>query len=128
MLERLLWALILGIPHAVFLGLLVALLDLIPIVGSTIGGLIVSLVALTVSVALAIATATFYLLYRFIEDYVSPPGVMARTVAVPGLITVIATIIGGALLGIIGALVARPTAAALKLLLDQIVAPSLKKT
>jgi predicted PurR-regulated permease PerM len=124
----LLWALILGIPYPVFLGLLVALLDLIPIVGSTIGGLIVSLVALTVSLPLAIATAIFYLLYRFIEDYVLTPRVMAHTVAVPGLVTVIATIIGGALLGIIGALVAIPVAAGLKLLLDQIAEPSLEKT
>jgi len=123
----LIWALIFGIPYAVFLGLLVALLDLIPMVGSTIGGIIVSLVALTVSLPLAIATAIFYVLYRFIEDYVLTPKVMARTVAVPGLVTVIATIVGGALLGIIGALVAIPIAAALKLLLDQIAMPSLDK-
>jgi predicted PurR-regulated permease PerM len=121
------WALALGIPYAVFLGLLVALLDLIPIVGSTIGGIIVSLVALSVSLPLAIATAIFYLLYRFIEDYLLTPRVMARTVAVPGLVTVIATVIGGALLGIIGALVAIPVAAAIKLLLDQIAAPSLEQ-
>jgi predicted PurR-regulated permease PerM len=122
------WALILGIPYAVFLGLLVAFLDLIPIVGSTIGGIIVSLVALTISLPLAIATAIFYLLYRFLEDYLLTPKVMARTVAVPGLVTVVATIIGGALLGIIGALVAIPIAAAIKLLLDQIAAPSLENT
>lgn len=122
----LIWALILGIPYALFLGLLVALLDLIPIVGSTIGGTIVSLVALTVSIPLAIATAIFYFVYRFLEDYVLTPRIMARTVAVPGLVTVIATIIGGALLGIIGALVAIPVAAALKLLLDQIATPSLE--
>ncbi len=121
------WALLLGIPYAVFLGLLVAFLDLIPIVGSTIGGIIVSLVALTVSLPLAIATAIFYFLYRFLEDYLLIPKVMARTVAVPGLVTVIATIIGGALLGIIGALVAIPIAAALKLFHDQIAAPSLEK-
>ncbi len=122
------WALILGIPYAVFLGILVAFLDLIPIVGSTIGGIIVSLVALTVSLPLAIATAIFYLLYRFLEDYLLTPKVMARTVAVPGLVTVVATVVGGALLGIIGALVAIPIAAAIKLLLDQIAAPSLEKT
>jgi predicted PurR-regulated permease PerM len=122
----LLWALALGIPYAVFLGLLVALLDLIPMIGSTIGGVIVSLVALTVSFPLAIATAIFYVVYRFVEDYVLTPRVMARTVAVPGLVTVIATVIGGALLGIIGALVAIPIAAGLKLLVDQLAAPSLE--
>lgn len=121
------WALILGIPYAVFLGLLVAFLDLIPIVGSTIGGIIVSLVALTISLPLAIATAIFYILYRFLEDYLLTPKVMARTVAVPGLVTVIATVIGGTLLGIIGALVAIPIAAAIKLLLDQVATPSLDK-
>ena len=126
----LVWALALGIPYAVFLGLLVAFLDLIPIVGSTIGGIIVSLVslvALTVSPGLAIATAIFYILYRFLEDYLLTPKVMVRTVAVPGLVTLIATVIGGTLLGIIGALVAIPIAAALKLLLDEVATPSLDK-
>ena len=123
----LIWALALGIPYAVFLGLLVALLDLIPVVGSTVGGIIVSLVALTVSVPLAIATGVFYLLYRFFEDYLLTPRVMSRTVAVPGLITVVASLIGAALLGIVGALVAIPVAAAIKLLIDQIAVPSLEQ-
>jgi predicted PurR-regulated permease PerM len=121
------WAVIFGIPYAVFLGLLVALFDLIPIVGSTIGGIIVALVALSVSLPLAIATAIFYLVYRFLEDYLLTPRVMAHTVAVPGLVTVLATVIGGALLGIIGALVAIPVAAAIKLVLDQVAVPSLEK-
>jgi predicted PurR-regulated permease PerM len=121
------WVLALGVPYGAFLALLVALLDLIPIIGSTIGGIIVSLVALTVSLQLAVATAIFYFVYRFLEDYLITPRVMARTVAVPGLVTVIATIIGGALLGIVGALVAIPIAAAVKLLLDEVAAPSLEK-
>jgi predicted PurR-regulated permease PerM len=94
----------------------VALLDLIPIVGSTIGGVVVSLVALTVSLPIAIATAISYNAYRFLEDYLLIPRIMVRTVAVPGLLTVIATVVGGALLGIIGAIVAIPIAAAVKLL------------
>jgi len=121
------WALALGIPYALLLGLLVALFDLIPVVGSTIGGIIVALVALTVSPTAAIATAAFYLVYRFLEDYLLTPRVMARTVDVPGLVTVVATIIGGALLGIIGALVAIPIAAAIKLLVEQVAAPHLER-
>jgi predicted PurR-regulated permease PerM len=121
-----LWALILGIPYALLLGLLVAILDLVPIVGSTIGGIIVALVALTVSPAVAIATAIFYLVYRFLEDYLLTPRIMARTVAVPGLVTVVATLLGGALLGIIGALVAIPIAAAIKLLHEEVTAPRLE--
>ncbi len=98
---------------------MVALLDLIPVVGSTVGGIIVSLIALTVSFPLAIATAAFYTVYRFLEDYLLTPKIMARTVQVPGLITVMATLIGGTLLGIIGALIAIPLAAAFKLLLEE---------
>jgi predicted PurR-regulated permease PerM len=119
------WALALGIPYALFLGLLVAFLDLIPIVGSTIGGIIVALVALTVSPSVAIATAIFYVVYRLLEDYLLTPRIMLRTVAVPGLITVLATVLGGALLGIVGALVAIPVAAAIKLLHEEITAPRL---
>ncbi len=122
------WALAFGIPYALLLGILVALLDLIPVVGSTIGGIIVSLVALTISLPVAIATAIFYFVYRFFEDYLLTPRVMMRTVAVPGLVTVVATIIGGALLGIIGALVAIPIAAAIKLLVEQIAAPRLEQS
>jgi predicted PurR-regulated permease PerM len=121
-----LWALAFGIPYALFLGLLVAFLDLIPIVGSTIGGIIVALVALTVSPSVAIATAVFYVIYRGLEDYVLTPRIMLRTVSVPGLVTVLATVLGGALLGIVGALVAIPVAAAIKLLHEEITAPRLQ--
>jgi predicted PurR-regulated permease PerM len=121
-----LWALALGIPYGLLLGVLVALLDLVPIIGSTIGGIIVALVALTVSLQVAIATAIFYLVYRFLEDYLLTPRIMLRTVAVPGLITVLATVLGGALLGIVGALVAIPVAAAIKLLHEEITAPRLE--
>jgi predicted PurR-regulated permease PerM len=121
------WALAFGIPYALLLGLLVAILDLIPVVGSTIGGIIVALVALTVSPAVAIATAIFYFVYRFIEDYVLTPRIMSRTVDVPGLVTVVATVIGGTLLGIIGALVAIPVAAAIKLVLEEVTLPRLEQ-
>jgi predicted PurR-regulated permease PerM len=60
------WALALGIPYALLLGLLVAVLDLIPIIGSTIGGIVVSLVALTISLGVALATAVFYVVYRLL--------------------------------------------------------------
>jgi predicted PurR-regulated permease PerM len=119
------WALAFGIPYSLLLGILVALFDLIPIVGSTIGGIIVSLVALTISLPVAIATAGFYVFFRFLEDYLLTPRIMARTVNVPGLVTVVATVLGGALLGIIGALVAIPVAAAAKLLFEEIAAPRL---
>lgn len=122
------WAVVFGIPYALLLALLVALIDLVPVIGSTIGGIIVSLVALTVSPTVAIATAVFYFVYRFLEDYLLTPRIMARTVQVPGLVTVVATVLGGALLGIVGALVAIPVAAAIKLLLEEVAAPRLERS
>jgi predicted PurR-regulated permease PerM len=113
------WCVALGIQYALLLGFMVALLDLIPVVGSTVGGIIVSLVALTHSLPTAIATAVFYTVYRFLEDYLLTPKIMARTVRVPGPVTVVATLIGGTLFGIIGALIAIPVAAAFKLLLEE---------
>jgi predicted PurR-regulated permease PerM len=114
------WLEIFGVPYALLLGLLVALLDLIPVIGSTIGGAVVSLVALTVSLPVAIATLVFYIAYRLAEDYLIVPRVMGRAVQVPAVVTVLAVLVGGALMGLIGALVAIPAAAALSLLLHEV--------
>ena len=115
------WLVIFGVPYPILLGLLVAFLDLIPVIGSTIGGAIVTLVALTVSLPVAIATLGFYIAYRLAEDYLVVPRVMGRTVHVPGAVSVVAVLVGGALMGIIGALVAIPAAAALRLVLQEVV-------
>ena len=98
----------------------VALLDLIPVIGSTIGGLIVTLVALTVSLPVALSTLAFYVGYRLAEDYLLVPRIMGRAVQVPAVVCVVAVLVGGALLGIIGALIAIPAAAALRLWLDEV--------
>jgi predicted PurR-regulated permease PerM len=115
------WLVIFGVPYPILLGLMVAFLDLIPVIGSTIGGAIVTLVALTVSLPVAIATLGFYIAYRLAEDYFVVPRVMGKTVQVPGAVSVIAVLVGGALMGIIGALVAIPAAAALRLFLQEVV-------
>jgi predicted PurR-regulated permease PerM len=114
------WMLVFGIPYPVLLGLLVALLDLIPVIGSTIGGVIVSLVALTVSFPVALATLGFYVGYRLAEDYLLVPRIMGRAVQVPAVVSVVAVLVGGALMGVVGALVAIPAAAALRLLLHEV--------
>jgi predicted PurR-regulated permease PerM len=115
-----LWMLALGIPYPILLGLFVALMDLIPVIGSTIGGAVVSLVALTVSLPVAIATLAFYIAYRLAEDYLLAPRIMGSAVKVPAVVSVMAVLVGGALLGIVGALVAIPVAAALLLLLQEV--------
>ena len=119
------WLVAFGVPYPIVLAIMVALLDLIPIVGSTVGGVIVSLVALTVSLPVAIATAIFYTAYRLLEDYLLVPRIIGRTVKVPATVTFIAVLIGGTALGIIGALVAIPVAAAIDILLRETVFPRL---
>jgi predicted PurR-regulated permease PerM len=114
------WMAVLGVPYPVLLALLVAILDLIPVIGSTIGGAIVCLVALTVSLPVAIATVGFYVGYRLAEDYLLVPRIMGRTAQVPAVVTIVAVLVGGTLMGIIGALVAIPAAAAMRLLLREV--------
>lgn len=122
-LGTLVWLEIFSVPYPALLSLFVGLLDLIPIVGSTIAGLVVALVALTVSLPVALATAGFYIVYRNAEDYLITPRIMKRTVHVPGLVTVTAVLIGGALLGIIGALVAIPVASIIQLIVEEVIYP-----
>ena len=115
-----LWMLAFGLPYPILLGIFVAFMDLIPVIGSTIGGAVVTLVALSVSVPIAVATLGFYIAYRLAEDYLLVPRVMGRTVRVPGVVSVVAVLVGGTLMGIVGALVAIPAAAALRLLLEEV--------
>jgi predicted PurR-regulated permease PerM len=122
------WLLIFGVPYPLLLAMFVAFLDLIPVIGSSVGGAIVSLVALTVSLPVAIATLAFYIAYRLAEDYLIVPRIMNRTVQVPAIVSLVAVLIGGVLLGIVGALVAIPVAAAIRLLLQEIAIRRLDKS
>ena len=119
------WLMAFGVPYPLLLGIFVALLDLVPVVGSTIAGVVVGAVALTVSLPVCIATVVFFVVFRLAEDYLLVPKIIGRAVKVPALITVVAVLIGGALLGIVGALVAIPIAAALQLLTQEILFPRL---
>ena len=121
------WTAATGIPYPAALGLMVALLDMVPVIGSTIGGAIVTLVALSQSVPVAIATLVFYVAFRLTEDYLLLPKVMRHAVDVPPIVTVVAVLMGGALMGIIGALLAIPVAAALKLIAQEVLLPRLER-
>ena len=123
-----LWLLAWGVPYPLLLGTFVALLDLIPVIGSTVGGIVVSLVALTVSLPVALATLGFYIVYRLAEDYLIVPRIQGRTVELPALASLVAVLIGGVLLGIVGVLVAIPVAAAIRLLLREVAFPRLDKS
>ncbi len=115
------WFTIFGIPYPVLLALLLAVLDLIPVIGAIIAGVVVSLAALTVSWPVCLATVGFFIVYRFVEDYLLTPKIIGRFVDVPALVTVVAVVLGGVLLGIVGALVAIPVAAAVLLFVREIV-------
>lgn len=119
------WLIAFGVPYPLLLAIFVAVLDLVPIVGSTIAGIVVAVVALTVSLPVCIATIVFFVVFRLLEDYLLVPRIIGRAVKVPALITVVAVLIGGALLGIVGALVAIPIAAALQLLTQEVLYPRL---
>jgi predicted PurR-regulated permease PerM len=119
------WFISLGIPYPVLLAILLAVLDLIPVIGSTVAGVIISLMALTVSVPVFIATVGFCIAYRLIEDYLLVPKIIGRVVKVPAIVTVVAFLLGAVLLGVIGALVAIPVAAAILLLLREVTFPRL---
>ncbi|MFE3289185.1 AI-2E family transporter [Rhodococcus sp. NPDC059234] len=121
------WLIGFGVPYPLLLAVLVAVLDLIPIVGSTLAGVVVALVALTVSLPVSLATVAFFIALRLFEDYLLVPRIIGRTVKVPPLVTVVAVLIGGALLGIVGALLAIPVAAAVLLLARETVLPQLDR-
>jgi predicted PurR-regulated permease PerM len=123
-----LWLIIFQVPYPVLLAIAVAILDLIPVVGSTVGGILVALVALTVSLPVAVATAAFYVAYRLAEDYLIVPKVIGRTVKVEATTTILAVLIGGTVLGFIGALIAIPVAAAIGILLREIAFPRLDRS
>jgi predicted PurR-regulated permease PerM len=123
-----LWLLAWGVPYPLLLGIFVAFLDLIPVIGSTVGGIVVSLVALTVSLPVALATLGFYVAYRLAEDYLIVPRIMGRTVELPAIVSLVAVLVGGVLLGIVGALIAIPVAAAIRLLLQEIAFRRLDKS
>ncbi|MHB8341849.1 MAG: AI-2E family transporter [Mycobacteriales bacterium] len=124
-LGTLVWLAVVGVPFPLALGLFVAVLDLVPVVGSSVAGAVVSLVALTVSIPVALATLGFYVAYRFLEDYLLVPRVMRRTVEVSPLVTIVALIVGATLLGLVGALLAIPAAAAVAVIMSEVALPRL---
>ncbi|WP_395108992.1 AI-2E family transporter [Actinomadura sp. SCN-SB] len=114
---------ILGVPYALALALIVAVLDLIPLIGATIGAVIVTLVAFLTGVPEGIASLVFYIVYQQVENYLVYPRVMKRTVDVQPAVTVVAALVGAALFGVIGALLAIPTAAAISLVIREVLLP-----
>jgi predicted PurR-regulated permease PerM len=109
--------------YAVALAAVVTLLDVIPMIGATLGAVVVTAIGFATDPRTGLFCLVFYVIYQQLENYVIYPRVMQRSVNVPGSVTVIAALIGAGLLGVIGALLAIPTAAALLLLVREVVIP-----
>ena len=109
--------------YAIALAAVVTLLDVIPMIGATIGAAVVCAIAMATDLRTGIICVIFYVVYQQVENYLIYPRVMSRSVDVPGSVTVIAALTGAALLGVVGALLAIPTAAALLLLVREVWVP-----
>jgi predicted PurR-regulated permease PerM len=107
----------LGVPYAFALGLIVALLDLIPLAGATIAAVIVTTVAFLDSTTAGIVVLVFMVVYQQLENHVIQPLVYGKTVQLSPLAVLIAVLIGAKLAGVIGALGAIPVAGAIQVLL-----------
>lgn len=106
--------------YAVALAFVVALLDVIPMIGATLGAVVVTAIAFATDVRTGVICAIFFIIYQQLENYVIYPRVMSRSVDIPGAVTVIAALVGAALLGVVGALLAIPTAAAILMLVREV--------
>jgi len=113
----------LGVPYPVTLALVVMLTDLVPVVGATIGAVIITAISFTHDTKTGIIVAIFYLAYQQVENYLLYPRIMKRSVDVSPAVTIVAVLIGAALMGIVGALLAIPIAAAIQLILVQVLVP-----
>lgn len=113
----------LGLPYAISLGMLIFVCALIPLVGHFIGAAVVTLVAFSQSPTKGLIALIAYILYQQVENYIIVPRIMKRNLAIPGLVTIIAALIGTSLLGLVGALLAVPIAAAVLLIIDEVVLP-----
>lgn len=111
--------------YALALAVMVALLTFIPLIGASINLVAVGLVAFATSPTTGIAWVVYYLIYAQIEGYVILPRVMVRSVEVPAAMSVVAALIFGTLFGLVGAVMAVPTAAVLLLLYREVLVPRL---
>jgi len=114
---------IVRMPYTTALSLLVFFCGLIPLIGHILGVSIVTLMALTKSPTTAIIAFIAYVVYVQVENYVIMPRIMRKSLSIPGIVTIIAALIGTSLLGLVGGLLAVPIAAAVLLIVDEVVFP-----
>jgi predicted PurR-regulated permease PerM len=115
-------AVLLGLPYPLALAVIAGILDLVPTVGATIAGIVIAIVALSVSLEALIAFAIVMVVYQQVENYVLQPTIIGKAAHVSGF-TVLASVLAfGALFGLIGAVIAVPIAAALQIVAEELTA------
>jgi predicted PurR-regulated permease PerM len=117
------FAAIVDLPYPLALAVAVAICDLIPQIGATLGAVVVTIVGLADSLTIGIVCLAFFIVYQQIENYLIYPKVMRRSVKVSDVAAIVAALLGVALFGVIGALVAIPAVAAVQLILREVVLP-----
>ena len=117
------WSALTGVPYPGLMALIVAFFDLIPQIGALIGSTIVTLVAFTQSLGLALATIGFFCAYQAIENWLVYPRVMSRAVKISNLAAIVCALIGAALMGVLGVLIAVPAYASVQMLVREVVFP-----
>jgi predicted PurR-regulated permease PerM len=111
-----------GVPYALALGLIVGILDLIPLAGATIAAIIVGIVAFLHSIVAGIVVVVFFIVYQQVENHLLQPIVYGRTVQLSPLAVLISVLIGAELAGVLGALAAIPVAGSLQVVLRALLA------
>jgi predicted PurR-regulated permease PerM len=115
-------AVILGVPYPLALAVIAGILDLIPNLGATIAGIIIGIVALSVSLEALIAFAIVIVVYQQIENYILQPTIIGKAAEVSGFTVLTSVLAFGSLFGLIGAIIGVPIAAALQILGEELTA------
>jgi len=115
--------LVLGLPYAALMGAVAFVVTLVPVIGSVVFLVIGTVVALFANPTDALIFAVLYLIYMQVEAYVVTPRVMSRAAEIPGVLVILGALIGGTLMGFLGALVAIPITAAILLIIKHVVIP-----
>lgn len=111
---------LMGVPYFYVLALIAAIGEMIPVVGPLLAAVPAVLVAFTVSPALALGVTVFFILQQQFENHVLVPKVMERQVGISAVVVIVSLLIGGSLLGIMGAILAVPTAAILQVVFEEL--------
>jgi predicted PurR-regulated permease PerM len=111
---------LLGAPFPVVLGVIAGLLDLVPMVGATVAGTILVLACLTQGVTAAVIMLVIVLVYQQFENYVLQPTILGKAANVSGFFVIFSVMIFGALLGVIGAIIAVPIIASIQIVVVEL--------